>query len=371
MNLEYFKKFVWLHELIRGKDPRMEPMPLSTFKEKMAVYEHAGALTEEQRELMRQQQHVIQMRMIDEGLARSQFFEIDKVEKRLMLLTDAPTDKRILDKLRLPFPAMFLDIHIDESELSEAGMNCQEIQGILLVETNITEQDESLREETFNDILQFKERGFGDKVEVLGRQLYIAFLGIHRSPEGDRAIIQQIFIDINSGQKYWYGKDGLKEKAFFTRFLQNFLTFINHPEVKVIKHERTVKGNERRMKQGKQPLPSSNTVKLTGRMYAYAEEHRERLMADKIDYATWCRGHWRHYTSEKRPNVKGTAIWIEPFIRGAGELRKHNYALEARKDDEKKYRNKFLFLDDVKPLDKPLSEMTGGEREKARKGART
>lgn len=362
MKLEYYKKFAWLHELIRSKDSRVEAIPLSSVREKLSVYEHAGAMTEEQKELLRESQHVIQMTMIDEGLSHAQFFEIDKVERRLMLLTDAPTDKRILDKLRLPFPAVFLDMHIDESELAEAGLNFQEVQGILLMETNVT--DEKKPSESFKDIVQFQ------KTNNLpgGRILYIAFLAIHRAPDGDHAIIQQIFIDAGAGEKFWYGKDGEKEKAFFTRFVQNFLTFINHPEVKVVRHERTAKGNERRMKRGQPPLPSSHTVKLTGRMYAYAQEHRERLMADTLDYSVWVRGHWRHYKSEKRPNVQGTSIWIEPFIRGKGELRKHNYSLEARKDDEKRYRDRFLFLDDVKPLDKPLSEMTDGERKLEARG---
>ena len=367
MNLEFFKKFVWLHELIRGKDKRVEALPLSSFKEKMSLYDHAGALTEERRELMREQQHVIQMRMIDEGLSRAQFFEIDKVEKRLMLLTDAPTDKRILEQLRLPFPAMFLDINIDQSELEGAGLNFHEIQGILLLETNVTEPDVCLRAETFNDILQYHPSGTIDKEKVVGRTLYIAFMGLHQASDGERAVIQQIFIDINSGQKYWYGKDGLKEKAFFTRFLQNLLTFINHPDVKLIRHERTAKGNERRIKQGKQALPSSSTVKLTGQMYAYAQQHRARLMADTLDYSFWVRGFWRHHRSERYKAARGKTIWIEPHIRGRGELRQHNYALEAPRDDEKEYKDKFLFLDDVKPLDKPLSEMTAGERRKEAK----
>lgn len=336
-------------------DPIMEELPLENIKEKLQVYAQAGYDTSEKREQYRQLRNRMTKAYVDTGLKTAKFFEIDKVEKRLMLLTDSPKNPKLLNLVKLPYPVVFLDVDIDMSEVSEtlANWGFDKIIGILIM--RITSTDNPM----VKSWVEYSTKDLGGD-----KYLYCAFA--YKSSKTDTMGVYDLMIPIthtDTTKDIVYDKPAQALVNFFRNFVINFSLFITHPEVEVVEFERTRDSNARRVNNGKMALPSSNRIRLTGKIKRYAYHYRNSL-GDGFDFRFWVRGFWRFYRSEKFKNMKGKALWIEPFLKGTGELRDSVYSVESNSEDKQEYKDKFLFLDDIKPLDNPLNTLSLKERRK-------
>lgn len=136
-------------------------------------------------------------------------------------------------------------------------------------------------------------------------------------------------------------------------FVCNFIDYLNNPEVRIIQIKRGKKNKLRRKKQGKEPLPSSNKIIVTGEL----KQYMEKISLSKFTYGHkfTVRGHFRRYWDKKKYNKlynlldKGSlpskyyvddkirhynkiiTTWIKPFIKGSGILITKKYELKKRK----------------------------------------
>ncbi len=135
-------------------------------------------------------------------------------------------------------------------------------------------------------------------------------------------------------------------------FICNFLDFLNNPEVRIIKIERSKKNQSRRLKQGKSVLPSTNKIIIDGKLKSY---YNNLTGFDKLPYSFIVRGHYmrfwnkkkyrriyqklklgslsnKYYVDDKiRNNNKIITLWKRPFVKGSGMLVKKKYELKKTK----------------------------------------
>jgi hypothetical protein len=341
------KVFSW----VKSRSNLVEPLPLKNYLEKEQFYETMGYKSEEQKQKLFAFRNQTMCNYIDAGLPLAKFFEVDKVEKRLMLLTDCPKSSKILRFVRMPFKSIFLDIDIDASELpkqvTDEGVSA--IHGLLLMEINAT--DEKMDKVIDHSVTM--------RSEGAGKILYCAYCVEGLSSDGHQVSgIYDLMIPVDdwSEETVKYDKVGKQQLRFFRNFVINLLLFIEHPDVEIRYFERTMKSQERRIREHKMVLPSSNRIRLSGKLKRYVYDMQSSL-GDGFDFAFFVRGHWRVHHSERYVNMQGKIIWIQPFLKGSGELRDSTYSVEADKEQEKEYSDKFLFLDDIQPLDKPLRDI--------------
>ncbi len=133
-------------------------------------------------------------------------------------------------------------------------------------------------------------------------------------------------------------------------FICNFFDFINNPEVRIIKLVRSEKNRQRRMRNGKEPLPSSNKIKITGTLKTYLE--KPEFLGESFNYRFWVRGHFMRFWNKKkyrnlyqqltinelpneyyiddkiRNNDKIIMRWVKPFIKGEGVLITKRYEVK-------------------------------------------
>jgi len=355
-NLDSWQKFnkIWNVLYVNQMEKRMntnELMTLPTYLgiDKSEYYKKLGISSEEQQARHAQARSEIMSYHVNNGLLYSHVFEIDKIEKRLMLLTDAPKDKRILRKLKLPFASVFLDVDIKKSEI-DYSVDFDEINGIMIA----------------------KHTGLDEADNPTGSQyLYVAYAGTVTNKEGQKiAMVEDLIFPLDESMKVmWHSK---KDYSFVQDFIINFLMFILHPEVEYVNVKRGDKNRARRVAQGKDILPDSQKIRLSGNIKRYlGKSYGNSLENDFFSHRFWVRGHWRVFRSERYTNMKGRVAWIEPFLKGIGELRTKVYSVEANKDDIREYKGKFLFLDDIEPLDAPLREMKQKEYLKRVKNGET
>ena len=314
-----------MFEVLYNEEDSMEPLPQYSQQDKSKFYKKVGANTPEEQADLRETRTQQMLANIIFGMDRAKFFEMDKIEKRLLLLTSAPTDKRIIQKIRLPFDHIFLDVDIDSSEV-DAKVEFDKCFGILIS----------------------RIRG-----ERTGETYFVAYAG----QENDVVFINDIIIPIDKSDVkiHYHTTDDVK---FFRDFIINLILFINNPEVEFIKKNRN---NERRIRQKKRPLPRSNMIKLTGHIKRYADSIRGSI-GDGFDHKFWVKGHYRIYRSERYTDMRDKVQWIEPFIKGKGDLVEKVYSVQADKKDKKLYSDNFIFLDDIEAGTKALREIRNEQR---------
>jgi len=107
----------------------------------------------------------------------------------------------------------------------------------------------------------------------------------------------------------------------------NFLDFLNNPDVEYKLVERTKKGNLRRIKEGKQPLPSAHLINIKGKLKIYLDKLNSGIK-NHYNCQFMVRGHFRVLRSERRYGSKiGMKIWIPPYYKGQGIIVNNNYKL--------------------------------------------
>lgn len=263
------------------------------------------------------------------GMQTAHVFCVDKVTKRMLLLTEVPK-KNVLKQLRLPFRSMFFDVEISTAELPEGtAMDCDVIRGLLVMQ--------------------------------MQNEVYC----IATCCKADNVYINDIIFPLND-VRLTYGKGDFHKVV--RQFLINVLMLMQHPDVELREFKRSVKNAERRVKRGDMPLPDHSVVVLKGKILRYVDAHRESLEGPGFDHRFWIRGHWRTHRAERYKTMRGRIIWIEPYLKGKmGEVRQRTYAVRPTKDEERQCREGFLWMDDIQPLDRPLSQMTDRQKWRAQK----
>jgi len=359
MNLEAYQKFIKIFGWINSQHSEIEDLPMQSIMQKLRYFDLLGLKNDEDKAEAFKYRKLMMKTYIHAGLQTAKFFEIDKIEKRLLLLTDCPKNNKLLKQVKLPYPAIFLDIEINETELSEKLLN----------ERNktykLTEQGE-LKKISGILIMEIKETEGGNYIissqaenKITGRIFYIAYCVQHEKEGQDYVSIYDLIIPIEQYENsdkitYIDKKRADKEMKFFRNFIINFCLFITHPEIELIHINRSNKNAQRRMKNNKIPLPDSMRIKLKGKIKRYIDNFKTELEGAGFNHRFWVRGHWREHKSDRYKEAKGKIIWISPFIKGRGELIEKTYLLEANEEDKKEYDKEFLFFDDIKPLNEPL-----------------
>jgi len=244
---------------------------------------------------------------ISSGIRNAKIFEVNDEIKKLLCLTDTPKNN---DEIHLPFGKIFLDVSFTKEELKEMGIDIasERIVGILAGEGELVN---------------------GDGIKV-GTDLNFSILS---EIENGEVWFDTFNKNFNLYEKYKKFSTKVQEcnltdklaREFVHKFLLNFLNFLNNPEVEFVEHLRSTKNQERRAKQGKAIIPSTMTIKVSGKLKEYIDE-AVRNECWTYGYRFWVRGHFRQLSSERYTDKK--RIWILPYIKGKGVLVEKTYALE-------------------------------------------
>ena len=239
-------------------------------------------------------------------------YEIDEAVRRYIILNDPPKDKSFYRKLSLPFNAMFIETQFDKND---ANIGVENIKGLLLVEVPKVVRDDP-------------------EQKPVGKSFIVYYVSEDIKKGRLHYFIDQFILDFSGNADVFY--DDHKTMRFLKKFIINTLLFFNDPEVDFISHTRSDKNRQRRISQGKLPLPNSRTVKLTGKLKRYVDGIAHNLIGSKYNYKFWVRGHYKKLTSPRYTKMRGMTIRIEPFIKGQGVMLKRTYKLQFDKDDPRK-----------------------------------
>lgn len=232
----------------------------------------------------------------------AELFEIDNKTLIILMLTDNQIFER-----KLPYPHIVLDCNLNIDNIWFKGF-------FFTKETMWTYWgntdgfcDNPLIIKPFNEEHDLLEKSFGDKLK--------------------KSTIRKIKV-----------------------FICNFIDFLNNPEVKVIRFVRSKKNRERRIRDGKEPLPSANKIIVRGELKQYLEKLSESDFT--YNYRFWVRGHYKRFWNKKRYNNlydllernqlpskyyvdnnirlndKIIMIWNKPFVKGSGVLISKRYEVK-------------------------------------------
>ena len=248
---------------------------------------------------------------IDMALEMSHIFEIDTIIKRYLILNKPPQTKEFYRNVTLPFKTIFLDTEIN-GEDCEIGVD--KIMGMMITETPLIVNKEDLKG------IRFEKIGMGYRVHYLCQ-------------DKDKMFIDEfkIIIDRTNVPIFYDDKITLR---FLKEFIMNLLVFINDREIQIVERKRNEKSVQRRVKEGKMPLPDSKVIRLTGTLKRYIDSLGGRLTGRHYHFQFWVRGHMRYLASDRYKNKKGQWIKIEPFIKGEGVLVKRVYRITDDKEDD-------------------------------------
>ena len=247
---------------------------------------------------------------IEKGINYAKVFEIEDGIKKLLCLTETPNKN---DEFHLPFPSIFLDVNFTKEELAELGIEIKvdKIIGILVQKGVLVQASDNPNSNgkiyAEKDIQDLQENLAKTNEKIVGKDLNIAIL----SRVGDEYWFDDFCRNFNmldefEGRGYEIKRCRTSDKKandFAHRFLLNFLNFLNNPEVEYVEHLRSAKNQERRMKAGKPIIPSSMSIKITGKLRQYIDEamHGEGW---NYGYRFWVRGHFRQLQSERYSEKK-------------------------------------------------------------------
>jgi hypothetical protein len=352
MDLENFQKFVNVLNLLTkdgntDRVPHWDYMGKTTFQ-KSKYYAKLGITDPSKISELESKRTAMMMDNISWGINHAQFVEIDKIEKRLLLMTEAPHNKRILEKVKLPFDSVFLDVNIKEDEIDpKYPVDFEELYGILITKLvmNSVSVPKNAQPEAFARI--------GGEGHPEGEMYYVSYCGVKQGI----TFVNDLLIPVDINEEVNIDYHDKSDLNFFRDFVLNLILFITNPEVTLVEFERSKKNAERRIRNNMMPLPSSNRIKLTGKVLRYVNAIASDVVGNGFNFKFWVRGFWREYRSDKYTDMKGKIQWIEPFMKGKGEIRNKIYSVTADKHDVKIYKDEYIFLDDIKPLSKPLREM--------------
>lgn len=268
----------------------------------------------------------------------------------------------------LPHDPMFIDVAFLQEDFDIID---NRILGILLGERDLFMGKDAI------DALRMKEDGANKKIMDSGGVSIGKTIGCYIIAESK---LGNVFLDsISFAHKIDQQFDkqikvkGLKFKqyklpssTFIQKFVINLLNFINDPEVVLVKHQRNAKGNQRRLTQGKMPLPDSMLIRVNGELKRCIDEASSRGGGWHYSFRFPVRKHIR-YIKDKEGNVR--EIQIPRFYKGQGVTveRQVEVVADERHSEVQRYDSENLDFADIKPLERPLRDIKVDELKKRRK----
>ena len=271
---------------------------------------------------------------LKQNLEKTHVFVVDDDVKKMLLLTKAPKDNT---DLKLPFPSTFIDVEFKKEELAQFGIKIDtDILFGLLVRKGVF-----MVENPLSELMQVA-RLPDDDIE-----------GIFKAGENLRVSVGVIINPYQDTKKDWVGIDTVnilnvlnydanvlqinsevteRDKKVISDFIVNFINFLYNPEVEQVKVERSEKNVQRRIKNGKMPLPSSYSIKLTGHLRDYVDSIKAGRHFH-YSFQFWVKGFYRILKSDRYKEKKGLRLWIPPFKKGQGILIKKFYSIEKEDGD--------------------------------------
>lgn len=242
---------------------------------------------------------------IRNGIEKAKIFEIEDDIKKLLCLTETPIKN---DEIKLPFEVVFIDVKFTKEELSELGIeiNADEIIGIIGRE-GVLQSSDGIKVGKDLNICMLSRKDGEDWFEDFNKNCNL---------EEQYQDFNLKIVEISTTDK--------KARDFVHKFFLNFLNFMNNPEVEYVEHTRSAKSRERRAKKGLPVIPSSMSIRVTGKLKEYIDEASSGANWT-YNYRFWVRGHFRDLVSERYLEKK--RIWILPYIKGKGVLIDKTYTI--------------------------------------------
>jgi hypothetical protein len=242
------------------------------------------------------------------GLVRDfKIFEIDDASKKLLLLTDPP-DVLSPGELILPFNEMFLDVSFTKEEGFPDG-TCR---GLVVKRLTV---DQALEAAKVSNI---------DMSQEWAEDIEKTILIIATVEDLEKKEVMLTSYALNDEKK----SVGYK---FLMKFLTNLQFFLDQPDVEILEVKRSEKNRERRIRQGKFPMPSGVRILIKGTLKKYVNAMKASgHLSQPLGHAYWVRGHWRHFNSAFYKNLRGTRKLVLPYIKGEGMIINRYYKIESK-----------------------------------------
>jgi hypothetical protein len=256
----------------------------------------------------------LESRYID-FMRESHIFELDGRIARLFLLTK----NKPRPGIKLPFPNTFIDVVV--------RFDSKIFYGFLAIETRYSYVNGTPISNAVTDANHIGEDEFEDIT------IYTFYKDEKTNKKGVFRIGMFWKADYDLLSTKEMSKSTIKRLDKFMRCItMNFIDFIHDPNVRLIEHRRTRQTNEKRMKKGKIPLPSSTVIKLTGEVAKYVDDLRlDNGNGFAYDHKFWVKGHWRELTSPRFTKKRYQRVWIPPYIKGQGILIEKRYKIPITK----------------------------------------
>lgn len=228
-------------------------------------------------------------------------FEFDKDLALMLRLTD-----NSMHDVKLPFPVVFLDC--------EFTLSTGEVIN------------------TYVGILLFESPGvaYTNIQLVTPRPTFIRAIAYMVGPMNTVVdVTYPIGVDLGEffkGLKVRFSRYGRAEYKALQNLTLNFLDILETSDVFIVPIRRGRKNIERRIREGKIPLPPSEKVVVRPSIRRYIAKLKT---GGHFTYSHrfWVRGHWKHWRHERyaASGRLGTKTWVPPYIKGEGLLVKKKY----------------------------------------------
>ena len=260
---------------------------------------------------------------VDIFIKTSQIYEVEDKYKYILMRTDNPKqyDEQLWQEVRLPYPQIFIDVALNEEDIDVEVPDgiVFSINGLLVREEKFIDVDKNNREKLY-------KHSYGLVVYATQRNVtqdgVLTDIVKYRFPLTSRGL-----------------DDAAREKdgKVIRKFLINFLLFLKEKDVIIHEFKRSEKSRERRISQGKLPLPDSRTIKLTGELHKYLYETTKNYSKDfkgKFQFKFDVSAHTRTFRSSRYKNVQGKTIRINAFEKGQGLKLKKIYKVMPKDKDK-------------------------------------
>ena len=261
---------------------------------------------------------------IDTMLDDCKIFRVDDNTKRMLLMTKVP---KLNSHLKLPFPYIFIDVKFTKEDIDLfIGQKQKEKLGIRKVGIKEVIGIGLSRGQLLSSV---DDKIVGDNLRMTSCCL-----------KDEGMIWFDTFnedINITDSSIKGYNMKMTTHNPFVKKmvycFTLAFLNFLHNPEIEIVEVEHTDSQNLKRIKRGKIPIPSSYSIRLTGKLKKYVSElEKFGHFGTHFSYKFWIRGHFRTLRSERYKKNIGKRVWLAPFVKGSGILIDKEYFIEKKNE---------------------------------------
>jgi hypothetical protein len=332
--------------------------------------------------------HIMNLSMSEAWLDTATPYEVD--EKIMKICAFCKVPKTIKEFLFLPRNPMFIDVEFNQQDYD---ISDRHIIGILLGERPLTlagkddlqdplasthaNTDYDIINEVAEIVKDKKLQGNMDEQEIkILKELNEKItditdnkykvtgktIGAYMVVENQQGDIFLDSISFNHKINKEYQKANviqtrLPTSKFIENFVLNILNFMNNKEVAFVEHKRDDNNKERRLRQGKIVLPTSQIIRVTGLLKKYIDDASSKGGGWHYSFQFPVSAHKRHYKN-------GKIIKIEQFNKGQGIYidKKRRVVADKNHPDVQRWNEENLDYSDIEPLDEPLRDKkTRGE----------